>query len=335
MLRFVKPERRNTTISALSPFHLLDNPEEIIPVCVTYKKGLLGQKVPIQPPRAIFRPVYLNVHQSASEVFTRSFGSPSSSKFSKGRVEDALLNGSNDSADLPGSTAEKPKRQNKKHQNKIVLKLNCHRSSSNIGGSPASDKPKRKYPKKPVTSLTKLETNAHLSDVKHAKKGKSKSSDSTIVITESANNSIGNLRLSQSTPKKKKPFSELKKTESASFDAGFGCWTCRIRHKSCPQDAERCSTCVRLGLFCDRSPQRPKYMVNKDICKRVKRDIKEITDSSRHRSSKLQYAIKTNPEGDERKITQKKRAEPLSMKSKKRRKKEEAPIKLDAKLEEG
>lgn len=76
-------------------------------------------------------------------------------------------------------------------------------------------------------------------------------------------------------------------------------------------------------------------MVNKDICKRVKREIKEITDSSKHRSSKLQYGIKTNPEGDERKITQKKRAELLSMKSKKRRKEEQAPIKLDAKLEEG
>ena len=76
-------------------------------------------------------------------------------------------------------------------------------------------------------------------------------------------------------------------------------------------------------------------MVNKDICKRFKRKIKEITDSLRHRSSKLQYAIKTNPKGDERKITQKKRDELLSMKSKKRRKKEEAPIKLDPKLEEG
>jgi len=44
-----------------------------------------------------------------------------------------------------------------------------------------------------------------------------------------------------------------------------GCWTCRIRHKACPEDGVVCSTCLRLRLECDTSPERPGYMTNKEL----------------------------------------------------------------------
>lgn len=44
-----------------------------------------------------------------------------------------------------------------------------------------------------------------------------------------------------------------------------GCWTCRIRHKACPEDGVVCSTCFRLLLMCDTSLERPGYMTNKEL----------------------------------------------------------------------
>ncbi|WPK26676.1 hypothetical protein PUMCH_004036 [Australozyma saopauloensis] len=57
-----------------------------------------------------------------------------------------------------------------------------------------------------------------------------------------------------------------------------GCWTCRIRHKACPQDGEICSACVRLHLDCDRSATTPHYIVSREACKQRKKEIKEVTD---------------------------------------------------------
>lgn len=73
---------------------------------------------------------------------------------------------------------------------------------------------------------------------------------------------------------------------SENWQNGKGCWTCRVRHKSCPQDAKSCGACTRLGLFCDRSETRPDYMRNKEYCRKMKRDIREITDVIRRRSFK-------------------------------------------------
>lgn len=90
---------------------------------------------------------------------------------------------------------------------------------------------------------------------------------------------------------KRKPKSEnvirKKNNNSAAWVGGVGCWTCRIRHKSCPQDGEECLSCIRLGLFCDRSVEKPKYMLNKESLKKVKRDIKERTDMARRNWGKL------------------------------------------------
>lgn len=60
-----------------------------------------------------------------------------------------------------------------------------------------------------------------------------------------------------------------------------GCWTCRIRRKSCPQDGEICSACVRLKLVCDRALERPKYMLSTEDGKKMKRYIKAQTDEVR------------------------------------------------------
>lgn len=44
-----------------------------------------------------------------------------------------------------------------------------------------------------------------------------------------------------------------------------GCWTCRFRHKACPEDGMPCATCKRLHLPCDNSVERPPYMVDKKV----------------------------------------------------------------------
>ncbi|KAK8441943.1 hypothetical protein CJI97_002450 [Candidozyma auris] len=40
----------------------------------------------------------------------------------------------------------------------------------------------------------------------------------------------------------------------------YGCWTCRVRHVSCPADDEPCKTCRQLGIVCDMAPRRPDYL---------------------------------------------------------------------------
>lgn len=36
-----------------------------------------------------------------------------------------------------------------------------------------------------------------------------------------------------------------------------GCWTCRLRHKACPEDGSPCSACSRLNIRCDNDQTRP------------------------------------------------------------------------------
>lgn len=55
-----------------------------------------------------------------------------------------------------------------------------------------------------------------------------------------------------------------------------GCWTCRIRHKSCPEDGVVCSTCLRLLLVCDTSPKRPDYMKNEKLAAKKLADIQAV-----------------------------------------------------------
>lgn len=56
-----------------------------------------------------------------------------------------------------------------------------------------------------------------------------------------------------------------------------GCWTCRVRHKACPEEKPRCSQCVRLNLKCDYSTTRPKYMTDPVVQASKLKEIKNIT----------------------------------------------------------
>lgn len=56
-----------------------------------------------------------------------------------------------------------------------------------------------------------------------------------------------------------------------------GCWTCRIRHKACPENKPVCKECVRLGLTCDYSQERPSYMSSDAEAEKKLRQIREIT----------------------------------------------------------
>lgn len=56
-----------------------------------------------------------------------------------------------------------------------------------------------------------------------------------------------------------------------------GCWTCRIRHKRCPEEKPACSQCERLHLQCDYSNSRPDYMLDASLHSAKLEDIKEQT----------------------------------------------------------
>lgn len=42
----------------------------------------------------------------------------------------------------------------------------------------------------------------------------------------------------------------------------YGCWTCRIRHLSCPADGPPCTGCKQMGFECDMAAKRPQYLKN-------------------------------------------------------------------------
>lgn len=53
-----------------------------------------------------------------------------------------------------------------------------------------------------------------------------------------------------------------------------GCWTCRLRHKACPEDGQPCGTCKRLNIPCDYATQRPAYMGDQKLAASRLRFIK-------------------------------------------------------------
>ena len=56
-----------------------------------------------------------------------------------------------------------------------------------------------------------------------------------------------------------------------------GCWTCRVRHKACPEERPTCSQCSRLNLDCDYSSIRPTYMVDPILQTNRLKEIRNIT----------------------------------------------------------
>lgn len=237
-------------------------------------------------------------HQTASDVFFKVFDGLPSYKNLKSKMEVLQRDISQ-----PNTTIDKAARRSyKKKQNKLVLKLNCESPEPSGFEVPLSSEVdqkggvgKRKFPvaksvttkKKSKHKIKELGSTKGLSleetEALHKKRLKELESEMKHLAPKPLRTPKAQLK--KSTTSKKKKSDPENGVNPASLQ-GVGCWTCRIRHKSCPQDAERCSTCVRLGLFCDRSPTRPKYMVNKESCRKIKRDIKEITDSSRGRLGK-------------------------------------------------
>lgn len=57
----------------------------------------------------------------------------------------------------------------------------------------------------------------------------------------------------------------------------LGCWTCRVRHKSCPENKPECGQCLRLHLPCDYSSVRPQYMRDPESQAKKLEEIQSIT----------------------------------------------------------
>ncbi|CCE86060.1 Piso0_005709 [Millerozyma farinosa CBS 7064] len=93
------------------------------------------------------------------------------------------------------------------------------------------------------------------------------------------------LRLSSysETPEKKRRLGPRSKS---------GCWTCRVRHKACPEERPVCSQCSRLDLKCDYSSARPKYMTDPLLQATKLREIKDVTIKHKKSNFSRRYRIK-------------------------------------------
>lgn len=60
-----------------------------------------------------------------------------------------------------------------------------------------------------------------------------------------------------------------------------GCWTCRVRHKACPENKPTCNQCERLHLFCDYSEERPAYMIDPLLQATKLKEIRAITSQQK------------------------------------------------------
>lgn len=60
-----------------------------------------------------------------------------------------------------------------------------------------------------------------------------------------------------------------------------GCWTCRVRHKACPEDRPSCGQCIRLNLECDYLEQRPLYMYDPTTQAAKLKEIRAITNTQK------------------------------------------------------
>lgn len=84
----------------------------------------------------------------------------------------------------------------------------------------------------------------------------------------------GNKRIERKIKVSKPPSNQKPQKRSK-----HGCWTCRIRHKSCPENKPICSQCSRLNLQCDYSTTRPEYMRNPRLQKQKLQEIRIVTDA--------------------------------------------------------
>lgn len=61
-----------------------------------------------------------------------------------------------------------------------------------------------------------------------------------------------------------------------------GCWICRIKHLKCDERKPVCYNCVRFGIQCDYSPNRPDYVSDKEL---RRRKLDSITTKKRRCTS--------------------------------------------------
>lgn len=132
-------------------------------------------------------------------------------------------------------------------------------------GQSVSIRPKRKYIRKPKLVIT---LPVYLPDISFS--GRPFKEENCVNLFENPRNTRRN-RQPESivfAPEKKRRLGPRSKT---------GCWTCRVRHKACPEERPHCSQCERLGLFCDYSSTRPEYMSDSSAQANKLREIKSFT----------------------------------------------------------
>lgn len=61
-----------------------------------------------------------------------------------------------------------------------------------------------------------------------------------------------------------------------------GCWICRIKHLKCDEVRPACASCIKFGIQCDYSPEKPEYVVNKEL---KKQKLIEITMTRKRHTS--------------------------------------------------
>lgn len=130
-----------------------------------------------------------------------------------------------------------------------------------------SAKPKRKYVRKPKMLITFPVSLPNLSS-------SGKPFKASVNLFEH-NRSTRSNHLTDTigyAPEKKRRLGPRSKT---------GCWTCRVRHKACPEERPSCTQCQRLGLECDYSSTRPDYMSDSMAQANKLREIKSFT--SKHK----------------------------------------------------
>lgn len=264
---------RQDTSMSFSLFALHNQAEELIPIGTRYKRLRgpinIAKTVGIKPTYSLSRtgassrhPIqenypFINIEPNAG----LRFGSPLFLKSENGSytyIPPILTTSSNDT----------PRRGRPSKKNSLVVTLNF-----------------------PSSETQNLLTTHSLRNGKEARKPSVKVKKES---TERKRRNDSKASTDLNSRKKAKPENQIRKKSinSAAWIGGVGCWTCRIRHKSCPQDGEECLSCLRLGLFCDRSAEKPKYMLNKETSRRVKRDIKERTDMARRLGGRLLNLIK-------------------------------------------
>lgn len=55
-----------------------------------------------------------------------------------------------------------------------------------------------------------------------------------------------------------------------------GCWICRIKHLKCDEIKPHCTSCVKYGINCDYSPDKPNYVVDKNLRNKKLIEITQI-----------------------------------------------------------